>query len=160
MTAAGIEQRRMAAWKHGLRASVVTDDDARRYQFGPELQELLEQYARETVGGLSAADLKLAVGMAWKMMVWRHLLQEIYERGLAIEEPIFNSERKKVGVRVKANPLLKALDRIGWQLGYTLDQQSLSCRSLVQAIRESPAVEALRRARMRVAEVLGEARRV
>jgi len=142
----------MAAWKHGLRASVVTEAAALRYQLGPELLELLEQYARETAGNPSAPDLELALGMAWKMMIWRRLFQEIRERGVEIEEPIFNSEGKKTGARFKANPLLKALSRIGRQLGYTVDQQGISRTSQGQAARDAPAVEAIRRARMRAAE--------
>jgi|GEM_PF-3762471 len=144
----------MAAWKHGLRASVVTDAEALRYQLGPEVLELLEQNAREAAGDPSAPDLELALGMARKRIIFWRLFNEIRERGVAINEPIFNPEGKKIGVRFKVNPLLKAYLRISGQIGCTVDAL-LSRRSQAQDARDSTATAALvRDARLRAVREL------
>ena len=132
LTEAGVQQRRLAAWKHGQRASLVTEADAFHYrleQIDPELPDLLDQYARATSGDLSASDLERAIGLATKAIIRGWIVEEILERGVAVESVIKDKDGKEIGRRIRANPLLKALSRIDHQLGYTVDQAGLSRRS-------------------------------
>ena len=134
----------MAAWRHGLRSSVVTDAAALRYWYGPEAEELLERYAPENVG-----DPELALGMACKRIIRLRLFEEIHECGVDIEEPILNSEGEKVGVRIKVSPAFKAYIRIDKQIG--------ARRRRLQAVRHEPTAAEIRRARIRAQEEALEA---
>ncbi|HSP54211.1 MAG TPA: hypothetical protein VLS25_01370 [Dehalococcoidia bacterium] len=145
----------MAAWKHGLRASNVTDADVVRYRLGktdPELPDLLDLFVRAVGGDLSAPDLALAVGLASKAMVRQWMVEKIFERRVEIEDVLKDRDGNEIGRRVRANPLLKALKRVDHQLDLTVDHLRLSRRSRGQDAGDDAVAVAIRRARLRAAE--------
>jgi hypothetical protein len=121
----------MAAWKHGHRAAVVTDAEAFRYRLkkkgDSELPELVSQYLRAV--GSSESQLEVVLKRMALETTRGDLVKRIKKRGVAIREPVFNSEGKKIGTRIRANPLLKALSRLDRQLGFTADAAGLTRRS-------------------------------
>src|SRR6266540_1126083 len=138
LTEAGLQQRRMAAWKHGQRASLTTEAAAFRYrleQMDPELPELLGRYVLAAGGNLSESDLELAVGLTSKAMIRWWLVQEIFERGVEVEDILKDRDGNEIRRRIRANPMLKALRRIDNQRGYTMDHAGLSRRNQEEGAR-------------------------
>lgn len=150
----------MAAWKHGRRASVVTDAEAFRYRLkkaDSELPDLVNQYIRAMSPNISEPELEVVLGLTALAMIRKDLLKRIKKRGVEIKEPIFNSAGKKIGTRIKANPLFKALHHVDKQLGITADDAGLSRRSQERGgERHAVVTAAFREARLRAAKLASQ----
>lgn len=149
----------MAAWRHGRKASVVTEAAVFRYRLAkvdPELPDLFDRYVRAMGEELSAADLELAIGMTQKTMIRRWILEEIIERGVEVEEVLKDSNGKEVGRRIRANPLISAMIRLDRQRGITADEAGFSRRGRAQDSEERTVTAArCREARLQAAEPAG-----
>ena len=156
MTPARIQRNRVIAFKHGLYAKSVTPDEVLRYRLAradPELPGILDAYLEAQKGNLSPLDLEIAKGFAEKRLVRNQVVMRILREGVEIEEPILNSQGRRVGNHIRANPLFDALKSLDEQLGITVEQARLSRRSRGQGERDDAVSAALLRdARLRAAD--------
>jgi len=158
MTPARIQRNRMISFKHGAYAKTVKPSDVLRYRLervDPELPEVLDAYLEAQKGNLSALDRETAMGLAATAVLRRKMVQEIAKRGVSIEEPIVDEKGKRIGRRIKANPLLESLKAIDERLGLTVEQARLSKRGRGQATKDDAIAQSLARdARLREARKL------
>jgi len=124
---------RMAGWKHGKYARVVTARDARRSQLEkavPGAAVLMEAYAEGIgEGNLDALEPLSITAMAENEILRRRAVDEVRERGVLVEEALIDKDGREIGSRVKANPALEHVHAFNETLGYSADQLQLSRKS-------------------------------
>jgi hypothetical protein len=132
-TAKSAAASRVAGWKHGLRAQVVTPLEARRAEVSkidPDAPALFDAYAAALVDGdTSGVDQVNVVGMVETELLRRRAVDSVRERGVVIEEAMVNSEGAEIGTRIKAHPALEPLRWMNEQLGNTAADTQLSRKS-------------------------------
>jgi hypothetical protein len=133
LTPARAAANRVRAWKHGLRAQVVTQKDVLRALFArlvPGGPEVAEAYVAAMEHGDSSGLNEIAVvAMSQSELVRREVVREIRERGVLVEDDLVNSEGEAIGKRIKANPLLEPLRHFDERLGHTAEQLQLTRKS-------------------------------
>jgi hypothetical protein len=132
-TAKSAAHSRVAGWKHGLRATVVTPLEARaahvEKQFGDGAAAVLEAYMGGLSGNLDGIDVINATALGETELLRRSFVDDIRTRGPVIEEKMVNSEGAEIGVRVKPHPLIEPTRWMNEQLGHTAADTQLSRKS-------------------------------
>jgi hypothetical protein len=132
LTPARLRAARVAAWKHGLRAQVVT----RREVLGVALDRKIpgataacDAYLAAAEGEFAALDPLHVEAMAESELLRREMVREVQERGVLVEEALIDKDGRAAGTRIKANPVLEPMRRFSEILGHTADQLRLTPKS-------------------------------
>jgi hypothetical protein len=121
---------RVAGWKHGKYARVVTGREATEAQidrkFGHGTAEMIAAHMDCDPQGLERVG---SIALAQKEIIRRQIVQGIFEKGVLVEEAMVGSDGEPVGSRLKAHPGLEPLRHLDEQLGHTADQQQITKKS-------------------------------
>lgn len=133
-TAKSAAHSRVAGWKHGGYAQVVTPLEARRATtrklFGPDSDGVLQANLDAMVNGdMGGVDELNVIGMAETELIRRELVKSIHKDGVVIDEAMVNSEGVEVGSRMKVHPALEPLRWTNEQLGNTRADTQTSRKS-------------------------------
>jgi hypothetical protein len=133
MTPARVAANRVRRWIHGRYARSVTHREVARANLEretPGAASVLEAYhAALEEGDFSGVEAISALALAESELVRRNAVDDVFERGVAFDEPVINGRGEEIGTRLRAHPLLDQLRHLDEQLGHTADRLQLTPKS-------------------------------
>jgi hypothetical protein len=80
-------------------------------------------------GDFSGVEMISALALAESELVRRNAVDDIFQRGVAFDEPLVNNDGEQIGKRYRVNPLLEPMRHLDEMLGHTADQMQLTRKS-------------------------------
>lgn len=142
---------RIAALKHGGRASAMSIRDARGFavekRFGRGAREVLDRYHAAIAGGDECSIQALAIrGLTDLEMIRRSLVSHVASHGAVLTESIFSpSTGEVIGERIKLHPGVDGVSKVSELLGHTSAARRLDPKSRGEGQRDEALAKMLAR---------------
>ncbi len=153
-TEAEADAARVAALKHGGRASIVSAQEARglalERKFGKGSREVLDAYhAAISDGDTSGTDALAERGLANLEMIRRDMVSKVAKQGSVLKEGIVSPSTGEIlGERVRVHPAVEPVAKFSELLGFVSSARRLDPKSRGEGARDEALTRLMQRDRL------------